>query len=449
MRKFLVLLFLFVLPFLSFGFSFKTNGNFVLINNFESKYLGNKRTIRVFLPKDYFSSTNYYPVMYVHDGQNLFYDPANKMKWDLDKNIEKLEGIIKEIIVVGIDHAGVDRIKEYTPFPYGGYGGGKGKDYAKFLVEELKPFIETNFRVKTNKEEVGTFGSSLGGLISLYLGIWYPEVFGIVGCISPSFWWGLETNKIEVIKVLNKLTNTKIYIDMGYSESGEGESNIVYTTRAIYDILKNKIPFPNLLYYEDLKGIHNEISWNSRISNFFIFSLSSKPLRNEIKNVVVDVYPNEFGVGDRGFLIVNVETVDGVVRTEYDVNFNSDKFKVLDGGVIEAVSEGKGKVSILFDKFRVDKEIFVDSLSRKYGVANINVFTTNSSKVEFLVEEEDKIKTNYSIILSPLGEENKFFVSITNIRGKTLKGKFILDNFESDSKQIIINKRQKEYKFSF
>jgi predicted alpha/beta superfamily hydrolase len=197
-----------------------TNKNFVIIQDFESKILTNKRTIRVYLPENYFNSSEYYPVIYAQDGQNLFFDPNNKMKWDLDKNIEKLtkEDKIKDVIVVGIDHMGVQRITEYTPFPFSSYGGGKGKLYGEFLVKEVKPFIEANFRVKTNREDVAVMGSSLGGLISLYIGMWYPEQFGIIGSVSPSYWWGLDKNLAEASNNIKSLKTQKIYIDMGYRE---------------------------------------------------------------------------------------------------------------------------------------------------------------------------------------------------------------------------------------
>lgn len=453
---FILLILLSILSSVCFGFSFRTNGNFVIIQGFESKVLKNKRTIRVFLPSDYFNSTNYYPVLYAHDGQNIYYDEKNKVKWDVDKTTEILvkEGKIRDVVIVGIDHMGVDRIKEYTPFPFESYGGGAGELYGKFLVEELKPFIETNFRVKTNRDSVGTFGSSLGGLISLYLGMWYPEVFGTVGCFSPSFWWGLERTKSNVLRNLDKLSTLKIYIDMGYSEGGnqESESNIVYTTREICNILLTKIDYPRLLYIEDKKGIHNEISWKERMSNFLIFTLSKDSLSQEITSIQLDVHPSEWGVGDKGFVFVNATTKDGIVRTIYQLTPLVEKFKYLGNGYIEATESGKGKISVSIEKLSSSKEINIDTLSRKFGVANINVFAT-SADVEFLVEDEDGKKTNYTIkltMLSNVERQNLFFTSITNARGKSYKGKFILDGkIDEGVKQIAINRRLKEYKFKF
>ncbi|MEN2997932.1 MAG: alpha/beta hydrolase-fold protein [Brevinematia bacterium] len=441
---------------IGFGLSFRTNGNFVIIQEFESKILKNKRTIRIFLPPDYFSSTNYYTVLYAHDGQNIYYDERNKARWDIDKTVELLtkEGKIKDVVIVGIDHMGTDRIKEYTPFPLEAYGGGLGEVYCKFLVEEIKPFIEANFRVETNREFVGTFGSSLGGLISLYLGMWYPEVFGIIGCISPSFWWGLERTKSNVIQNLNRLSKLKIYIDIGYSEGREQESenNIVYTTREICNILLTKMDYPKLLYFEDKKGIHSEISWKERISNFLIFALTKKPLSEEITSIQLDIHPNEWGTGDRGFLFVNATTKDGITRTIYQITPSLEKMNYLGNGYIEASESGKAKITVSIGKLSSSKEVNIETLSRKFGVVNINVFAT-STNVGFLVEEEDGKKTNYIIKLNTpdnVEEQKLFFTSITNIRGKSYKGKFVLDGkTREETKHIILNKRFKEYKFKF
>ncbi len=453
--------FVFVL-FYSLGYSviFKTNGNFVIIQGFESKYLNTKKIIRVYLPKSYFVSTNYYPVFYAHDGQNLYYDPNNKMKWNIDLVIDDLvsRGKIREFVVVGIDHAGVDRVKEYTPFPisyipynvpleYSRAGG--GELYGRFLVEELKPFIESNFRVYTNKQNVGTFGSSLGGLISLYLGMWYPDIFGVIGCFSPSFWWGLERNKTNVLQNLSKLKTLRIYIDMGYQEKGEAESNVIYTTREINDIFSSEMSFPDLLYLEDKKGLHNEMSWNERVGNFFVFSFPSKSLSKKVVSLSVDYYPSEWGVGDRGFWFANIVSEDGITRTDYSLPLSLSGFKLVGKGVLEASSEGKGKIQVSLGNLSDYKEIVIDPISRKYGVSDIKVFVSASS-VEFLVENEEGKSTNYTISFLPNEEKTEFFTSLTNLRTKNIKGRFVIDGqVKEEVKQILFNKKKKEYKFKF
>lgn len=455
MRKVLfILIYMFFFSYLSFAQKFITNGNFIIIQGFESKILNNQRTIRIYLPNSYFYSTNHYPVLYAHDGQNLFHDPNNKAKWDVDLVLSNLvsSGKIREVVVVGIDHMGVDRINEYTPFPLKGYGGGKAELYGKFIVEELIPFIERNFRVKTNREYVGTFGSSLGGLVSLYLGMWYPGKFGTIGCVSPSFWWGLETNKLNVLNNIAKFKSMKVYIDMGYMESGENESNIVYTTREIFFTLNKYISYPNLLYIEDKKGIHNEMTWKERIHNFFIFALSKEPLSTNISSCEVEVYPSEWGIGDRGFYFVRCFLPEGLEKTLIDNRFVSlSKFRFVDEGIIEATETGIGKVEFKLDNFISSKEVNIDAISRRFGFANVSV-VCNGNNVNFLVEYEDNKKTNYAIPLSLSYMTNNlrvFSFSITNQRGKSIKGKFEVDGVVDEKvREILINKKEKNYKFS-
>jgi predicted alpha/beta superfamily hydrolase len=442
-----------------------TNKNFVIIQDFESKILTNKRTIRVYLPENYFNSSEYYPVIYAQDGQNLFFDPNNKMKWDLDKNIEKLtkEDKIKDIIVVGIDHMGVQRITEYTPFPFSSYGGGKGKLYGEFLVKEVKPFIEANFRVKTNREDVAVMGSSLGGLISLYIGMWYPEQFGIIGSVSPSYWWGLDKNLAEASNNIKSLKTQKIYIDMGYREqstmfkekNGRGVSNVIYTTKEMFLLLqKNGMDYPNLLYIEDLAGEHNELIWKERITNFLIFAFSKKKLSSELKNIEIYYYPNEWGIGDMGYLFVNGVTEDGITRTFLGLTPELEKLKLVDKdrGIIQATDSGTGTISVKIGKLQAKKEIKIEPISSIYCVAEINVVSPTKS-VQLVVTNQDKMETNYVVPLLLVDSTNEsgnvFSTKITNLRGTTIDADIVDGNGNVlKSVKLIMNSMYKKYTFT-
>jgi predicted alpha/beta superfamily hydrolase len=441
-----------------------TNKNFVIIQDFESKILTNKRTIRVYLPENYFNSSEYYPVIYAQDGQNLFFDPNNKMKWDLDKNIEKLtkEDKIKDVIVVGIDHMGVQRITEYTPFPFSSYGGGKGKLYGEFLVKEVKPFIEANFRVKTNREDVAVMGSSLGGLISLYIGMWYPEQFGIIGSVSPSYWWGLDKNLAEASNNIKSLKTQKIYIDMGYREqstmfkekNGRGVSNVIYTTKEMFLLLqKNGMNYPNLLYIEDLAGEHNELIWKERITNFLIFAFSKKKLSSELKNIEIYYYPNEWGIGDMGYLFVNGVTEDGITRTFLGLTPELEKLKLVDKdrGIIQATDSGTGTISVKIGKLQAKKEIKIEPISSIYCVAEINVVSPTKS-VQLVVTNQDKMETNYVVPLLLVDSTNEsgnvFSTKITNLRGTTIDADIVDGNGNVlKSVKLIMNSMYKKYTF--
>ena len=135
-----------------------------------SPQLGNRRDLLVYLPPSYHRTTRRYPVIYMHDGQNLF-DHATSYagEWGVDETMEMLahtEGL--EAIIVVIPTAGPQRLAEYTPFHDGRLGGGRGDDYLAFIVDTVKPLIDGNFRTLPNRRYTGIMGSSLGGLISLY-----------------------------------------------------------------------------------------------------------------------------------------------------------------------------------------------------------------------------------------------------------------------------------------
>src|SRR5213075_2601036 len=140
-----------------------------------------KRTRRVwiYLPPGYATTQRKYPVLYMHDGQNVFDDATSFAgEWGVDETLDSISTQKREIIVVAIDHGGPKRINEYCPYDMERYGKGEGDQYVDFLVNTLKPFIDKNYR--TVKDKSGTFiaGSSMGGIISMYAVLKYPKVFG-------------------------------------------------------------------------------------------------------------------------------------------------------------------------------------------------------------------------------------------------------------------------------
>ena len=150
--------------------------------------------IWLYLPLNYAYSSKKFPVIYMHDGQNLFDDATSYIgEWNIDETLNELfKKNGKGFIIVGIENSGAKRIDEYTPFKNEKYGGGKGTLYIDFLINEVKPYIDANYRTKTNAKNTSIIGSSLGGLISFYGGLKYPKVFGKIGALSPSFWFSDE-----------------------------------------------------------------------------------------------------------------------------------------------------------------------------------------------------------------------------------------------------------------
>lgn len=158
--------------------------------SFEIPQLGKTRRIWALLPHDYRESGKAYPVLYLQDAQNLFDTNAPFGTWGIDRHLAELQARDKgDIIVIAIDHGGTERIKEYSPYYHRQFGAGEGKQYARFIIDTLMPYIDNNYRTKTERNYRGIGGSSMGGLISAYIGLKYQEFFGKLMIFSPSFWY--------------------------------------------------------------------------------------------------------------------------------------------------------------------------------------------------------------------------------------------------------------------
>jgi len=208
----------------------------IMDEDFYMPQFDRNRRIWLYLPPNYDSTTDSYPVLYMHDGQNLF-DAATSFagEWEVDETLNDLYDEGKAVpIVVGIDNGGGDRIDEYTPWPHPQYGGGDGALYAEFIVETLKPYIDENFRTKPEQEFTGVMGSSLGGLISHYIGLKYQGVFSKAGVFSPSYWF--NDSIYDFTYLAGKQEDMKIYI-MGGTNEGSG---LVDEMMAMMDTLKAK-----------------------------------------------------------------------------------------------------------------------------------------------------------------------------------------------------------------
>ena len=163
----------------------------VLDTAFAIPQLGRTRRVWLYLPPDYAGSTRRYPVLYLQDGQNVF-DAATSFagEWGVDETLDSLQAAGDGgAIVVAVDNGGANRLNEYMPWPSAvpGLGGGEGPRYVDFVVRSLKPYIDAHYRTRPGRLDTGVGGSSLGGLISFYAALKYPEVFGRVLVFSPSF----------------------------------------------------------------------------------------------------------------------------------------------------------------------------------------------------------------------------------------------------------------------
>ncbi|HEX6169767.1 MAG TPA: alpha/beta hydrolase-fold protein [Chitinophagaceae bacterium] len=232
-----------------------------------------KRTRRVwiYLPLSYNSSTKKYPVLYMHDGQNVFDDATSfSGEWGVDEAIDTLGLKYKECIVVGIDNGGDKRLNEYCPYDFSLSGiaanyktnVGEGGRYVDFLVKTLKPHIDKRYRTLKDKKNTFTAGSSMGGLISMYAVLKYPKKFGGAGVFSPAFWVGPKI--FDDIKTKGKKVNAKIYF---YAGDDEGESMVPMTLRAFNEM--HKVSKSNMREVIRAGGKHNEARWRVEFPLFY------------------------------------------------------------------------------------------------------------------------------------------------------------------------------------
>jgi predicted alpha/beta superfamily hydrolase len=193
----------------------------VVSTSFLMPQLNRSRRIWVYLPPQYSDTTKRFPVMYMQDGQNVF-DRATSFagEWEVDETLNKLVNAgDKGCIVVGIDNGGGTRIGEYSVWKNATYGGGDGAKYAKFLVETLKPYIDANFRTKTDRLNTGIGGSSLGALISMYAAAEYQNVFSKALIFSPAFWF--HDSCFTQVRLRQKQFSMRYYFMSGTNESAD------------------------------------------------------------------------------------------------------------------------------------------------------------------------------------------------------------------------------------
>jgi predicted alpha/beta superfamily hydrolase len=239
------------------------------IRGFHSDILGNDRDITIYLPPGYNDrDAPRYPVLYMHDGQNLF-EPDRAFipgqHWRLAEAADETIGgrTARPMIIVGIDNTGPSRIDEYTPtHDVSRKGGGKADDYGRMLVEELKPVIDAQFRTLPDPANTALGGSSLGGLATLYLGLYRPDIFGQVAVMSPSVWWDNRA-VLSIVDRFDAPQRPRIWLDMGGREGVEG----LMDARVLRDRLRAKgwKDEANFQYFEDRRGDHSERAWAKRV----------------------------------------------------------------------------------------------------------------------------------------------------------------------------------------
>lgn len=245
-------------------------GNVEYHYQFTSRYLKNERDLVIWLPPSYYKSKKRYPVLYMHDGQNLF-NPSTSFSgndWRVDETTQFLldKKLIEEFIVVGINNTS-SRLEEYNLFT------DSGKYYSLFIKNEVKTFIDTHYRTKPDSRNTGIMGSSMGGLISFQIAWILPNIFGKAACLSNSFWVNDKMIFDFVQEAEVKRKNQKIYIDCGTAEK-----QLIRDNKRMCALLRrmevDKGNSVHCHFEKDAK--HNEVDWAKRLYKPLLFLFGKK-----------------------------------------------------------------------------------------------------------------------------------------------------------------------------
>lgn len=241
---------------------------------FTSQVIDETYTFLVYVPQAFCDEpTRLFPVLFLHDGQNLFDPKTSYIKgnyWRVGETADAMigSGEVEPLVIVGIYNNGEKRIGDYTPVEDRRLGGGKADAYGQMVVEELRPFIAQRYRTLDGVEDCGMGGSSLGGLVTLYLGMRYPDVFGKLAVLSASVWWR-DRVILGFVEKLRRSTGQKIWLDIGTKEG----KRALLDVRALKRLLVKKgWRIGKDLDYHEIEGAqHTEYAWAERVAPMLKF----------------------------------------------------------------------------------------------------------------------------------------------------------------------------------
>lgn len=253
---------------------------------FRSNLLGDERRLVVYLPPGYHTDEGRsYPVLYMQDGQNLFdgrtsYVPGQH--WHLNETADNLirEGAVEPLIIVGVYNAGARRIEEYTPTADPGFkAGGRADLYGRMLAEELKPYVDATYRTRPGREHTGIGGSSLGGLVSLYIGLGRADIFGRVIAMSPSLWW----DGCWLLRNLDRVARgakAKVWLDAGTLEGANTACHVGKLAEAL--AARGYEPGEDLAFMRAEGARHSEQDWAHRVHQGLRFTFAPRVRRDAL-----------------------------------------------------------------------------------------------------------------------------------------------------------------------
>ncbi|MBX9783398.1 MAG: alpha/beta hydrolase [Chitinophagaceae bacterium] len=244
--------------------STKSKHVFIVDTSFNIPQLSRKRRIWIYLPEAYALSNKRFSVIYMHDGQNLFdVLTAPFGEWGADEMMDSVREA-KQSIIVGIDHGGNTRLNEYNPYN-SKFGKGEGDAYVEFIVKTLKPYIDSVYKTKPSRENTMIAGSSMGGLISLYAALKYPQVFGGAGIFSPAFWIAPQLK--DFIKQQSASSpHPALYFICGEKES----ENMLSDMTDIYKLVR-QAGNTNTYFKTIVAGQHNEKFWQQQLYDCYMW----------------------------------------------------------------------------------------------------------------------------------------------------------------------------------
>lgn len=231
----------------------------------EAPELQTEKNIWIYLPINYRQNNGKYEVIYMHDAQNLFDHKTSYVgEWEVDETLDSIAD--NRAIIVGIAHGNEKRMEELTPFPNDKYGGGQAEAYLQFIIKTLKPYIDQNYRTFTDAKHTSIFGSSLGGLLSFYAVIKYPEIFGNAGVFSPSFWF---SNRIfDFVKQTPLPPESRFYFLVGSEES---DAMVPDQQKMVKLLLEKGLKKGHIKSNIIDGGRHNETLWRNNFADAYLW----------------------------------------------------------------------------------------------------------------------------------------------------------------------------------
>lgn len=345
----------------------------ILSESFDMPELDRSRRIWMYLPPDYNSSAERYPVLYIHDGQNVFDDLTSYAgEWGVDETLNRLYRKHNfKLIVVAIDNGGDLRMNEYAPWSNERFGQAEGEAYISFIANTLKPYIDTQFRTLSDSKNTGIIGSSLGGLITHYAALKYPTVFGKSGIFSPSFWYAKEA--YDFATQHSALNNSEMYFLAGGRESETMVPDMLKMVALMKAEGFNKDGIKHKVVEE---GIHNEKFWKDEFEEAIMWLFPNAIKHRKFKDArLLDNHQLEVDVSDGKYVIrfyapEIVETsfvpngqefkkeshaVSMSPRTDFKYDYKADSGKISFGSMDLSVQIDKNSFRISYVK---DGEIF-------------------------------------------------------------------------------------------